>query len=398
MGNKEIQNVYIFSAKRTPIGSFQGGLSSLAAPQLGAIAIRSALQDINLPEDAVETCIMGQVLTAGSGQAPARQAAIYAGLKNSTTALTINKVCGSGLKSVVLASQMLSLGEADCAVAGGQESMSQAPHLLLQSRTGYRMGSTEVKDSMILDGLFDPYKNFHMGEAAELCAEKFQFTRQAQDEFALASYKKAQHAQSQSFFNREITPVELESKKGKTILAQDEEPTQAKFDKMPGLKPAFKKEGTITAANASKINDGAAALVLGNESFLQKNKHLKPLAKIVAHAEYAGAPEWFTTAPVQAIKKCLNKAGLNPSQIDLWEINEAFSNVTMAAIKELELQADQVNIQGGAVALGHPIGASGARILCTLVHSLLRTNKKRGIASLCIGGGEGIALLIESLP
>lgn len=391
-----MEKVIIASAARTPVGSFQGSLSSLPAPQLGAIAIKAAIAQAGINSQLIEDCIMGEVLTAGVGQAPARQAALKAGLPESVPCLTINKVCGSGLKAVMLAADSIALGHTKIAVAGGQENMSLAPHLLENSRTGYRMGSTQIIDSMIKDGLWDPYNNWHMGNASELCVKKYSMTREQQDEFAINSYKKAQTAMAAGAFKNEIAPVEIQDKKGSTIIDKDEEPGNARFDKMPGLRPAFEKDGTITAANASKINDGAAALVLMSES-AAKTHGVKGLAKIVSSAHFAQDPKWFTTAPVGAIKSALQKANLTTSQIDLWEINEAFANVTMAAIKELEIPADKVNVNGGAVAIGHPIGASGARILTTLVHALKNQNKKYGLATLCIGGGEAVALIVEAI-
>lgn len=389
-----MEKVLILSAARTPVGSFQGSLSTLPGPKLGAIALKEAVKRAGIDAASIDECIMGEVLTAGVGQAPARQALIHAGLPDSIPCMTINKVCGSGLKAVMMASDNIMLGNTKVAVAGGQENMSLAPHLLENSRTGYRMGSTAITDSMIKDGLWDPYNNFHMGNAAELCVKKYNFTRAEQDDFAINSYKKAQTAIASGAFKNEIAAVEIQDKKGTLLIDKDEEPGNAKFDKMPALKPAFEKDGTITAANASKINDGAAAVVLMAESEA-KAKGIKGLARIVAHGHFANDPKWFTTAPVGAIKRALSKAGLTTSQIDLWEINEAFANVTMAAMKELEIPADRVNIHGGAVAIGHPIGASGARILTTLVHALQSQNKKYGLATLCIGGGEAVALIIE---
>ncbi len=391
-----MEKVLILSAARTPVGSFQGSLANIPAPQLGGIAIKEAIKRSGIPATAVDECIMGEVLTAGVGQAPARQAALKGGLPDSVPCLTINKVCGSGLKAVMLAADAIALGNAKVVVAGGQENMSLAPHLLENSRTGYRMGSTQIIDSMIKDGLWDPYNNWHMGNAAELCVKKYSFTREEQDAFAINSYKKAQTAIANGAFKNEIAAVEIQDKKGTTIIDKDEEPGNAKFDKMPGLKPAFEKEGTITAANASKINDGAAALVLMAESEV-KAKGLKGIGRVVASAHFANDPKWFTTAPVGAIKSALSKAGLTTSQIDLWEINEAFSNVTMAAMKELEIPAERVNVNGGAVAIGHPIGASGARILTTLVYALQNQNKRYGLATLCIGGGEAVALIVEKI-
>lgn len=389
-----MEKIVIVSAQRTPVGSFQGQLSTLAAPRLGAIAIKSALEKANVKPTEVDEVIMGEVLTAGVGQAPARQAAIYAGITHSAVCMTINKVCGSGLKAVMLAADSLRLGQTTVAVAGGQENMSLAPHLLENSRNGYRMGAVQMIDSMIKDGLWDPYNNFHMGNAAEICSREFSFTREAQDAFAIDSYKKAQAATAAGHFKNEIADVTIESKKGNVTINIDEEPTKAMFDKMPGLKPAFEKEGTITAANASKINDGAAAVVLMTESEAKK-RGLKPLATIVSQATFAQDPKYFTTAPVGAIKKSLQLASLNVNDIDLFEINEAFANVTMAAQKSLEIPMEKINVHGGAIAIGHPIGGSGARILTTLVHGLHTRNAKRGLATLCIGGGEAVSVIIE---
>ncbi|MBC7466945.1 MAG: acetyl-CoA C-acetyltransferase [Bdellovibrio sp.] len=390
-----MEKVVIVSAQRTPVGSFQGTLSTLAAPKLGAIAIKSALEKAGLEPNEIDEVIFGNVLTAGVGQAPARQAALGAGLSNSTPCLTINKVCGSGLKAVMLAADSIRLGNTTIAIAGGQENMSLAPHLLENSRNGYRMGSVNMIDSMIKDGLWDPYNNFHMGNAAEICSREFSFTREAQDQFAIDSYKKAQKAIADGKFKNEIAPVTIEGKKGPVTVDTDEEPGKAMFDKMPGLKPAFEKDGTITAANASKINDGAAALVLMSETEAKK-RGLKPLATIVSYATFAHDPKYFTTAPVGAIKKSLEMANLKISDIDMFEINEAFANVTMAAQKSLEIPMERINIHGGAIAIGHPIGASGARILTTLVHGLKSNSLKRGLATLCIGGGEAVSMIIES--
>lgn len=390
------ESVYLVAAKRTPVGTFQGALSSLSAPQLGSLAIRSSLEQSSLKPEQIEECIMGQVLTAGSGQAPARQAALGAHLPSSVPCLTINKVCGSGLKAVMLASDAIQLGHSQIVVAGGQESMSNAPYLLPEARNGYRMGNKQAIDSMVNDGLWDPYNQFHMGNAAELCVKEYKVSREAQDEFAIDSYKKAQAAQSQGWFKNEITPVSLQLKKEEIKVDLDEEPGKARFDKMSALRPAFDREGTITAANASKINDGAAALVLASEKMV-KECGLKPLAKVIGHSTFAQDPKWFTTAPVGAMKKVLNQLSLKPEKIDFYEINEAFSVVTMAAMKEFSLKPEQVNPHGGAVAIGHPIGASGARILTTLVYALHQHDKKLGLASLCIGGGEAVALVIEKV-
>ena len=391
-----MEKVVIVSAARTPVASFQGAFATLSAPKLGAFAIRAAIEKAGPTGADIDEVIMGQVLTAGAGQAPARQAAIFAGIANSTPCLTINKVCGSGLKAVMLASDGIRLGTTKIAVAGGQENMTLAPHLLENSRSGYRMGTQTIVDSMIKDGLWDPYNNFHMGTAAEICSKEFSFSREAQDAFAIDSYKKAQSAIAAGKFKNEICPVVIEGKKGNITVDTDEEPGKAMFDKIPGLKPAFEKDGTITAANASKINDAGAALVLMSETEAKK-RGLKPLARIVSYATFAQEPKYFTTAPVGAIKKSLDLADLKIADIDHYEINEAFANVTMAAQKSLEIPASITNLHGGAIALGHPIGASGARILTTLVHSLQTNNLKRGLATLCIGGGEAVSLIIERI-
>ncbi len=388
--------VYITSAVRTPIASFQGAFSEVPAPRLGAAVIKEALVRSGTSADKVDEVIMGQVLTAGVGQAPARQAAIYAGLPTSVPCMTVNKVCGSGLKAVMLATDNIALGNTHIAVAGGQENMTMAPHLLLGSRAGFRMGPTTLVDSMMHDGLTDPYEQYAMGVAAELCVREKNFSREQQDAFAIESYKRAQAAQTQGLFKNEMVAFEVASRKGNILVQTDEEPTKTDFAKVPGLKPAFEKTGTITAANASKINDGAAALVLMSESAM-KAAGKKPLARIVAHATNAHDPKWFTTAPIGAMQKAIRKADLQMSDIDLFEINEAFAVVTMAAMQELKIPHEKVNVHGGAVAIGHPIGASGARILTTLVHALHLRNKRYGLATLCIGGGEAVAMIIEKV-
>lgn len=389
-----METTYILSAARTAIGAFQGSLSDISAPKLGSIAIREAVRRAGIDPDQVSEVIMGNVLTAGVGQAPARQAAIYAGLPASVPCMTINKVCGSGLKSVMLGDQAIRCGDADIVVAGGQESMSNAPYLLTKARTGYRMGNGELIDSMIHDGLWDVYNQYHMGIAAELCASECAISRDSQDEYTILSYQRAQAAQANGWFNDEIVGVEIPSKTGTIIIRSDEEPSKVKFEKIPTLRPVFKKDGTVTAANSSTIDDGAAALVLASGAILQ-NLNAKPLARIVAHASYAQAPEWFTTAPVNGIRKALSKAGMSLSDIDLFEVNEAFSVVALAAKNQLEIPLDKLNIHGGAIALGHPIGASGARLLTTLLYALQRNNKKYGLATLCIGGGEASAIIVE---
>ncbi len=391
-----MENAYILSAQRTPIGSFQGQFANTPAPQLGATAIQGAIEKSGIKKEDVNELIFGQVLTAGAGQAPARQACIFAGLPTSVACMTVNKVCGSGLKTVMLANDNIRLGESQVVVAGGQENMTLAPHLLEKSRAGYRMGPVTTTDSMIKDGLWDPYNDFHMGMAAELCVKERNFSREEQDQFAKESYEWALKAQDSGAFKNEIVPVEVKSRKSTDTFSEDEEPKKARFDKMTSLRPAFDKDGTITAANASKINDGAAALVLASSDYVQKN-NLKPMAKIVGHATFAQDPKWFTTAPVGAMKKVCEKTGIKMDDIDLFEINEAFAVVTMAAMKELSIPREKVNVHGGAVALGHPIGGSGARIFTTLLHALKTHNKKYGMASICIGGGEAVAVIVENL-
>ena len=391
------ESVVLAGPKRTPIGAFQGSLSTVSAQHLGAIAIRSTLKAADVVPNSVDEVIMGNVLQAGLGQAPARQAAIYAGLPDSVECLTINKMCGSGLKAVMLASQAIQTGDASVIVAGGMESMTQAPYLLPKARDGYRLGHADIVDSMIIDGLWDVYNDRHMGNCADMCAEKYSFSREEQDAFTKESYTRAQRAQSEGKFADEIVSVEVKDRRENVSeVSVDDEPGKADFEKMTKLKPAFGKEGTVTAANASKINDGAAALVVLDENKGAELK-VKPLARILAQASVAQEPEWFTTAPVGAIQKVLKKAGLEMSDIDLFEINEAFSNVAMAAMKELDISHDVVNVNGGAVALGHPIGASGARILVTLLHAMKTRGSKRGLAAICIGGGEASALIVEAI-
>jgi len=391
-----MKNLVILSAARTPVGSFLGKLSSLPAPALGSVAIRAALERAGVKPGEVEQVVFGNVLQAGQGQAPARQASLGAGVPDSVPCVTVHKVCGSGMRAVMDVGNAIQAGEYEIAVAGGMESMSNAPYLLEKARTGLRMGNGTLVDSMIKDGLWDPYKDQHMGNCAELCVAKYKFTREEQDAFSLESYKRAQNAAKSGAFADEIAPVEVPQKKGDPLrIDADEEPFSAPLEKMPTLKPSFQKDGSVTAANSSKINDGAAALVVTSEE-TARAKGWKPIARIVAHAGVAQAPEWFTTAPVGAIQKLLKKTGLTVADIDLWEINEAFAAVAMAAIKELSLPPDRVNVNGGAVALGHPIGASGARILTTLIHALRKRGKKRGIAAICIGGGEATAMLVET--
>lgn len=386
----------ILSAVRTPIGAFLGSLSSFSAPQLGSIVIREAIKRAGIEPSEVSEVIMGEVLQGGVGQAPARQAAIYAGLPTSVPCLTINKVCGSGLKAVMLADQAIRLKDATIVVAGGMESMSNAPYFVKNARNGFKFGNVELIDLMIHDGLWDVYNNFHMGNAGELCSSECNISRAEQDEYAIMSYKRALEAQEKGWFAEEIVPVEIENRKGKIIVDRDEEPQKVNFEKIPQLKPVFKKDGTVTAANASSIDDGASALVVADESFASE-KGLKPLAKIIAHTSYAQQPEWFTTAPAKAIKNVCNKAGMKIEDIDLFEINEAFAVVPIVTCRELSIPYDKVNIHGGAVSLGHPIGASGARVLTTLIYALRKTGKKYGLATLCIGGGEASAMIIEML-
>jgi acetyl-CoA C-acetyltransferase len=388
-------SVYIVGASRTPIGAFQGALSPLSAPRLGQVAIEVALERAKVAKDAVGEVYMGNVLSAGIGQAPARQAAIYAGVPTSVPATTVSKVCGSGLMAVVLGAKAIALGDAEIVVAGGMESMSNVPYYLPQARTGYRMGNGQIIDGMIHDGLWDPYGNFHMGVAGEKCAAEYKFSREAQDEYAKESFRRALSAQREGLFAAEIAPVSVPQKKGEALLVKDDEgPPNGKPDKFPGLKPAFQKDGTITAANASSINDGASALVLASEKAVKEHK-LEPLARISGYAGAAQAPEWFTTAPAAAIANATKKLGITTDQIDLYEINEAFAVVALAVNKLAGLDPQRVNVRGGAVALGHPIGASGARILTTLLYAMKDQGKKRGLATLCIGGGEALAVVVE---
>lgn len=391
-----MKDVVIVSAVRTAIGTFQGSLSSIPAPRLGARVIEEALKKAGVAKDAVDEVIMGNVLTAGEGQAPARQAALFAGLPESVTCMTINKVCGSGLKAVMLAAQAIQCGDADVVVAGGMESMSNVPYFLEKARTGYRMGHGQLVDGMIKDGLWDVYNDFHMGNAAELCAKECNIPRESQDAFAKQSFERALKAQADGAFKEEIVPVTIKDKKGDLLITEDEGPKKANFEKMLTLKPAFQKDGTVTAANASSINDGASALVVMSAE-RAKALGLKPLVRIVAQASSARKPEWFTTAPIDAIGKVLKKADLKLTDVDLFEINEAFAVVSLAAANELNIPQDKLNVHGGAIALGHPIGASGARILTTLIHAMNRHQRKRGMAAICIGGGEASAVIVERL-
>jgi acetyl-CoA C-acetyltransferase len=391
-----MNEVVIVSAARTPIGSFGGSLSSLSASQLGAVAIKAAVERAGIHANQIQEVYMGNVLSANLGQAPATQAAKFAGLPD-IPATTINKVCASGTKAIMLAAQSIALGENDIVVAGGMESMSNVPYYLDKARTGYRLGNGELLDGLVKDGLWDVYNNYHMGVAAELCASECDINRIEQDTFAIQSYTRAQEAQKIGKFEQEIIAVELKNKKGESVwISSDEEPKSVNFDKIPTLKPVFKKEGTVTAANASTLNDGAAALVLMSSN-KAKELGLKPLAKILAYADAQQAPEWFTTAPSKAIPLALKRAGLTSKDVDYFEINEAFSVVALANNKEMKLDNDKVNVNGGAVALGHPLGASGARIIVTLLHVLNQKNAKIGVAGICNGGGGASALVIERL-
>ena len=387
--------VVIVGAARTPMGGLSGDFDSVSAPELGSVAISAAIERAGISAEDVDDIVMGVVLPAGQGQAPARQAAIAAGIPNDKGATTINKMCGSGMKAAMMAHDSLLAGSHDVMVAGGMESMTNAPYLLPNSRGGMRMGHGEVKDSMFLDGLEDAYdKGTLMGVFAEATAQHYQFTREAQDEFAIRSLSRANGAIEDGTFAKEIAPVTVKTRKGETVVDTDEQPGNAMPEKIPNLRPAFAKDGSVTAANSSSISDGAAALIMMRQSEAEK-RGLQPIAVIHAHATHAHEPEWFTTAPVGAIKKVLEKAGWDKDEVDLYEINEAFAVVTMAAMHDLGLSPDNVNVHGGACALGHPVGASGARIIVTLLNALEKYGKTKGVASLCIGGGEGTAIALE---
>ncbi|MBX3737013.1 MAG: thiolase family protein [Candidatus Didemnitutus sp.] len=388
-------DIVILSATRTPIGAFQGALASVPASRLGAAAIKAAVAQAGIAPADVSDCLMGNVLQAGQGQAPARQAVIHAGLPTSTRCITVHKVCGSGMQTVMGAAHFLAGGMGTIAVAGGMENMSQAPYLLPKARDGYRMGHGQIIDSMITDGLWDPYNNVHMGNCGEKCAAKYAFTREQQDAFSIASYQRANAAQKSGAFAAEIAPVEIADAKGNvTKVEHDEGPAKVRYDKIPQLKPAFQKDGTITAANASSINDGAAALVVTTAAHAAA-KGLKPIARLAGFGGHAQDPVWFTTAPVPATQNALQQAGWSVADVDLWEVNEAFAVVPMAFMHELGVPPDKLNVNGGAIALGHPIGASGARIIVTLIHALKQRGLKRGVAAICIGGGEGLAACVE---
>lgn len=389
------EDIVIVAAKRTAIGSFQGQFASVSAPELGAAALKACLHDSQLEPVDIDEVLMGCVLSAGLGQAPARQAALLAGLEKGTPCTTVNKVCGSGMKTVMLAYDAIRAGSIKTALAGGMESMSNAPYLLPGARSGYRMGHQQALDHMFYDGLQNPYDQKMMGDFAELCASEQELDRELQDELAKNSVLNAQKAITEGLFNDEICPVDIKTRKEELRISQDEEPGRMNIEKIPQLRPAFKRDGgTVTAANASKISDGAAALLL-MRSVDAETRGLKPLARIVAHASHAREPEWFTVAPVDAMQKVLDKAGWQKDDVDLWEINEAFAVVTLAAIKQIELDERKVNVHGGATALGHPIGASGARLLVTLIYALQQRSLNKGVASLCIGGGEATAIAVE---
>jgi acetyl-CoA C-acetyltransferase len=391
-----MNDTVIVAARRTPIGAFQGALASATAPQLGAAAARAALADAGVPGDALDEVVFGCVLPAGLGQAPARQAALAAGIAASVPATTVNKMCGSGMKALMIAADQVRNGDSAVALAGGLESMSNAPYLLLKARAGYRMGNGELIDHMFHDGLTSPWDGQAMGCFAENTADKYGLTRAMQDAFAAESVRRAQRAVRDGDFVAEIAPVTLKTRKGEQVLSQDETPFALDIEKIPTLKPVFRKDGTVTAAASSSISDGAAAIVIAS-SAAARARGLQPLARIVAYASHAQAPEWFTTAPAPAIQKALDKAGWKASDVDLYEINEAFAVVTMACVKDLGLDMARVNVNGGACALGHPIGATGARLVTTLVHALRKRGLKRGVASQCIGGGEATAIAIEIL-
>lgn len=389
-----MKKVYIVSAVRTPMGSFGGVLSSVSATDLGAVAIRSALERSGISGEKVDEVFMGNVLSAGLGQAPARQAALKAGLPNTVPCTTVNKVCASGMKSIMLAAQSIQLGHAQIVVAGGMENMSQVPYYVSTNRFGQKLGHGQLTDGMIKDGLWDVYNDYHMGNAGELCAREMQFTRQDQDAYAIESYRRAQAAWSAGKFNAEIAPVTIAGRKGDVIVSEDEEYKSVQFEKIPELRPVFDKNGSITAANASTLNDGASALVLVSEEVL-RTLNLTPLAEIKGFADAATEPCWFTIAPALAVPKALQQAGIKSEQVDLYELNEAFAVVALANNKKLNLNPDQVNVYGGAVSLGHPLGSSGARIVVTLLHALNQEDKKFGVASLCNGGGGASAIVVE---
>ena len=391
-----MQDIVFLSAVRTPVGSFQGVLSPVPAPQLGSVAIAGAVEQAQIPADAVERVLMGNILQAGLGQGPARQAAVGAGIPHAAGSVTVNKLCGSGMQAIMSAANDIRCADYELAVAGGMESMSNAPYLLPGVRNGIRMGDAKLVDSLFLDGLLDAYSGMHMGMCAELCADKYAFGREEQDAYALESYRRARAAADSGILAQEIVPVTVPQRRGDPVLVdRDEEPFASPLEKMPSLRPAFKDGGTVTAANASSINDGAAALVICSEERARALGR-RPMARLLAQATVAQAPEWFTTAPIRAIQDLLARAGRSMDDIDLFEINEAFAVVAMAAIRDLNLDHARVNVNGGAVAIGHPVGASGARIAVTLIHALRRMRKRLGVAAICIGGGESTAILVEN--
>jgi acetyl-CoA C-acetyltransferase len=389
-------DVVIVSAKRTPIGAFQGALAPVTATQLGTAAIRAAIEAAGVKPGDIQEVIMGNVLSAGLGQAPARQAALGAGVPIGTPAVTINKICGSGLKAVMMAADQIRTGDIEVALAGGLESMTNAPYLLMKARSGYRMGHGEILDHMLLDGLSSPFDGKSMGCFADATAIKYNFTRAQQDAYAAESVRRALRAVESGDFDREVTTVTVKTRKGDVVVSRDETPATCNIEKIPSLKPAFGKDGTVTAASSASISDGAAALVLMSSS-AAKARGLKPIARVLAYSSHSQEPEWFTTAPIGAIKKTLAKLGWRSHDADLYEINEAFAAVAMAAMRDVDLDHSRVNVNGGACALGHPIGATGARILTTLIHALQKQRSTRGIASLCIGGGEAVAVAVEVL-
>jgi len=391
------RDVYVVGCARTPIGSFLGSLKDVPVWKLGGIAIAGALKKAGIEPSEIEAVYMGNVLQAGAGQAPARQASKFAGIPDSVPCVTVNKVCGSGMFTVIMGVQAIMNGDLDVVVAGGMESMSRAPYLIPALREGGRMGNLQAIDSMIYDGLWDPYGDMHMGMCAEMCAEKFKISREEQDEYAAQSYRRALSAMESGIFADEIVEVEVVDSKGnKNIVSKDEEPLRVKFDKIPTLKPAFKKDGTVTAANASSINDGAAALILASEEYVNK-KNLKPLARLISYSWHAQEPQWFTTAPIFAIRKILEKTKKKVNDIDIFEVNEAFAVVAIVTAKEVEIPYEKMNVFGGAVALGHPIGCSGARIIVTLLNALNKKNGKIGLSAICIGGGEALATMWEKI-
>jgi acetyl-CoA C-acetyltransferase len=391
-----VKNIVILSATRTPLGAFQGKLSSFSAPQLGAVVISSAVSQAGIPREDATDVVMGNVLQAGVGQAPARQAAVGGGLLPSTRCSTIHKVCGSGLEAVIQGARSLAVGHSKCVVAGGMESMSSAPYLLPKARSGYRLGHQSVIDSVIHDGLWDPCHNMHMGACAEECAKKYRLSREEQDTFAIESFRRATATQTSGGFEQEITPLQSADKKDGALINHDEGPGKVIYEKIPKLRPSFDQEGTITPANASSLNDGAAALVLTTGQYAGE-RGLKPIARIVSFGAHSHEPLWFTTAPISAARNALSAAGWGVNDVDLWEINEAFAVVALAFMKELDIPHERTNVRGGAIALGHPIGASGARIIVTLIAAMRERQAKRGLAAICIGGGEGLATCIEIL-